>query len=281
MTERRRNLGEYLRADRPDHDGPLLELVDVSLSFGGLEVLNGVSFHIQHGELLAIIGPNGAGKTSIFNCISSVYVPRKGAIRFRGKDIVGVRPHRIAALGVARTFQNVELFEHLTVLDNLMLGRHVHVGYEWAAAMAFLGKARREELRHREVVEDIIEFLEIEAYRKSFVGMLPYGVLKRVELGRALVMEPQLLMLDEPVAGMNQEETEDMARFIIDIRDELGIAIILVEHDMRLVMDLADRVLVVDLGNVEALGTPEEVQGDPDVIRAYLGEEHEVIGGAA
>ena len=280
MTFRDRNLADYLKAERAEHDGPLLEFVDARLRFGGLEVLDDVSFHVMPGELFAIIGPNGAGKTCIFNCLSGVYVPEEGSIRFLGREICGMKPHKIAALGIARTFQNVELFEHLTVLDNLMLGRHLHVDYGWAAAMAFLGKARREELRHREVVEDIIEFLEIEAYRKSLVGMLPYGVLKRVELGRALAMEPLLLLLDEPVAGMNLEETEDMARFILDIRDELGIAIILVEHEMRMVMDLADRVLVVDLGRAVALGTPEEVQNDPNVIRAYLGEEHTVIGGS-
>ncbi len=280
MTFRDRNLADYLRADRAEHHGPLLEFVDVHLSFAGLEVLDGVSFHVAHGELFAIIGPNGAGKTSIFNCLSGVYVPQKGSIRFLGREIRAMKPHKIAALGMARTFQNVELFEHLTVLDNLMLGRHVHVGYEWAAAMLFLGKTKREELRHREVVEDIIEFLEIEAHRKSLVGMLPFGVLKRVELGRALAMEPFLLLLDEPVAGMNVEEKEDMARFILDIRDELGIAIVLVEHEMQMVMDLADRVLVVDLGRMVALGTPAEVQSDPEVIRAYLGQEHTVIGGS-
>jgi branched-chain amino acid transport system ATP-binding protein len=208
-------------------------------------------------------------------------MPESGSIRFLGRDILGMKPHKIAALGMARTFQNVELFEHLTVLDNLMLGRHLHVGYGWVAAMAFAGKAAREERRHREVAEEIIEFLEIEAYRKSLVGMLPYGVLKRVELGRALAMEPVVLLLDEPVAGMNLEETEDMARFILDIRDELGIAMVLVEHDMRMVMDLADRVLVLDLGRPVAIGTPEQVQNNPDVIHAYLGEEHEVIGGTA
>ena len=282
MTFRDRNLADYLRAERADrseHDPPVIEVEGLKLGFGGLEVLDDVSFHVAHSELFAIIGPNGAGKTSIFNCLSGVYVARSGSIRFMGRDIVGMKPHKIAGLGMARTFQNVELFEHLTVLDNLMLGRHVHVGYGWAAAMAFVGKARRAELRHREVVEDIIEFLEIEAYRKSLVGMLPYGVLKRVELGRALAMEPRVLLLDEPVAGMNLEETEDMARFVLDVRDELGIAMVLVEHDMRVVMDLADRVLVLDLGRSVALGTPDEVQNDPDVIRAYLGEEHEVIGG--
>lgn len=280
MTFRDRNLADYLRADRAEHHGPLLEFVDVHLGFAGLQVLDGVSFHVERGELFAIIGPNGAGKTSIFNCLSGVYVPQTGSIRFLGSEIRGMKPHKIAALGMARTFQNVELFEHLTVLDNLMLGRHMHLDYEWAAAMVFLGKAKREELRHREVVEDIIEFLEIESYRKSLVGMLPFGVLKRVELGRALAMEPFLLLLDEPVAGMNVEEKEDMARFILDIRDELGIAIVLVEHEMQMVMDLADRVLVVDLGRTVALGTSEEVQNDPDVIRAYLGEEHTMMGGS-
>ena len=279
MTLHERNLGEYLRADRIDHDGPLLEFNNIHLSFGGLKVLDDVSFEVQPGELFAIIGPNGAGKTSMFNCLSGVYEPQEGSIRFLGHDLIGMKPDRIAALGMARTFQNVELFEHLTVLDNLMLGRHLHVEYGSLAAMAFFGKARREELRHREIVEDIVDFLEIEPFRKSFVGMLPYGVQKRVELGRALAMEPRLLLLDEPVAGMNLEETEDMARFILDIRDELGIAIILVEHDMRMVMDLADRVAVVDFGRPVALGTPDEVQNHPDVIRAYLGEEHQVIGG--
>jgi branched-chain amino acid transport system ATP-binding protein len=279
MTFHERNLGEYLRADRAEHEGPILEFNEIHLSFGGLKVLDNVSFHVQHGELFAIIGPNGAGKTSMFNCLSGVYHPQEGSIRFLGEDIIGVKPDRIAARGMARTFQNVELFEHLTVLDNLMLGRHLHVEYGSLAAMTRFGRAHREELRNRQVVEDIVDFLEIEPFRKSYVGMLPYGVQKRVELGRALAMEPRLLLLDEPVAGMNLEETEDMARFIIDIRDELGIAIILVEHDMRMVMDLADRVLVVDFGRPVALGTPAEVQNDPNVIRAYLGEEHQVIGG--
>ena len=238
-----------------------------------------MSFHVAHSELFAIIGPNGAGKTSIFNCLSGVYVPQSGSVQLLGRDIRGMKPHKIAAMGMARTFQNVELFEHLTVLDNLMLGRHIHLDYGWPSAMAFFGRANRQERRHREVAEEIIEFLEIEAYRKSLVGMLPYGVLKRVELGRALAMEPVVLLLDEPVAGMNLEETEDMARFILDIRDELGIAMILVEHDMRVVMDLADRVLVLDLGRPVTIGTPDDVQNNPDVIRAYLGEEHQVIGG--
>ena len=279
MTSLDHSLAETVGADGSGHKGPLLQFSDVHLSFGGLEVLSGVSFDVAHDELIAIIGPNGAGKTSIFNCLSGVYRPQRGSIRFLDRDIHGMKPHKIAALGMARTFQNVELFDYLTVLDNLMLGRHLHVDYEWVSAMVFLGKAKREEIRNRERVENIIEFLEIEVYRKSVVGMLPYGVLKRVELGRALAMDPALLLLDEPVAGMNLEETEDMARFILDIRDELGISILLVEHDMRMVMDLADRVLVLDAGRPVALGKPGEVQNDPDVIRAYLGEEHDVVGG--
>jgi branched-chain amino acid transport system ATP-binding protein len=252
----------------------VVDFDDVHLSFAGVKAIDGVSFQVDPGELFAIIGPNGAGKTSVFNCLSGVYRPQRGSIRFLGHDIAGRRPHHIAALGMARTFQNVELFQRLTVLDNLLLGRHLHIGYGTPAAMLFWGKARAEERRHRRVVEDIIDFLEIQVFRKAFVGMLPYGIQKRVELGRALAMEPRLLLLDEPVAGMNLEETEDMARFILDIKEELGVAMILVEHDMRMVMDLADRVLAVDFGRPVATGTPAEIQSNPDVIRAYLGEEH-------
>jgi branched-chain amino acid transport system ATP-binding protein len=234
--------------------------------------VGGVSFDVRRGELFSIIGPNGAGKTSIFNCISGVYRPQEGSISFLGDSLLGEKPDQIADRGVARMFQNIELFDNLTVLDNLMLGRHQHLTYGALSGMLYVGRAKKAELENRRIVEDIIDFLEIEAHRKFPVGMLPYGIKKRVELGRALAMEPKLLLLDEPVAGMNVEETEDMARFILDIRAELDLAMIMVEHDMGLVMDLADRILVLDFGKPISLGTPDVVQADPDVIKAYLGE---------
>jgi branched-chain amino acid transport system ATP-binding protein len=253
---------------------PVLRVDDLHLSFAGIRALRAVSFDVAPGELFAIIGPNGAGKTSLFNCLSGLYRPQRGSIRFLGRELVGERPDRIARAGIARTFQNVELFDNLTVLDNLLLGRHVHLGYGVGAALLWLGRARREEARHRRAVEEIVDFLDIEPYRKQPVGVLPFGVKKRVELGRALAMEPRLLLLDEPVSGMNVEETEDMARFVLDVREELGIAMVLVEHDMGVVMDLADRVLALDFGIPIALGPPEQLQHHPDVIRAYLGEEY-------
>ncbi len=257
---------------------PVLEVSDITLRFRGVTAINGVSFTVGERELFAIIGPNGAGKTSIFNVLSGVYRPQEGAVRFLGEPLLGRRPHTIAARGMARTFQNIELFENLTVIDNLMLGRAHRVRYGMFAAAVWLGPARRSELADREAVEDIVDFLELAQYRTFPVGLLPYGVQKRVELGRALAMEPRLLLLDEPVAGMNLEETEDMARFILDIRDELKIPMIMVEHDMGLVMDLADRILVVDFGVPITTGTPAEVQRNPDVIRAYLGEDHSTGG---
>jgi branched-chain amino acid transport system ATP-binding protein len=259
---------------------PILQFEGVRLSFSGVRAIDGVSFEVGPSELFAVIGPNGAGKTSIFNVLSGVYRPQQGRVRFKGTDIVGLRPHKIAELGVARTFQNIELFANLTVIDNLMLGRHHHNTYGVLAGFAWLGRARRRELANRAAVEEIVDFLELQQWRRYPVGLLPYGVQKRVELGRALAMQPSLLLLDEPVAGMNLEETEDMARFILDVRDELGIPMIMVEHDMGLVMDLADRVMVVDFGRPIRTGTPQEVSHDPDVIRAYLGEEHRTAGAA-
>jgi branched-chain amino acid transport system ATP-binding protein len=275
-----KTLAEVLTGCRSDVPAgrSVLEVRDVELRFGGVRALRGVSFDVQADELFAIIGPNGAGKSSIFNCLSSVYHPQAGSIEFLGSDVTRSAPAEVARAGMGRMFQNIALFDTLTVLDNLMLGRHLHISYGCLAALVWAGRARRQELRERAVVEEIITFLDLGPYRKAPVGSLPYGVKKRVELGRALAMEPKLLLMDEPVAGMNVAETEDMALAILDIREELGIPIVLVEHDMGLVMDLADRVLVLDFGTPVAIGTPAEVQRDPNVIRAYLGEEHTVAG---
>jgi branched-chain amino acid transport system ATP-binding protein len=275
-----KTLAEVLTGCRSDVPSgrPVLEVRDLELSFGGVRALRGVSFEVQRNELFAIIGPNGAGKSSIFNCLSSVYRPQAGSIEFLGRELTRAAPAEVARAGIARMFQNIALFDTLTVLENLMLGRHLHIKYGALAALLWAGRARREELRERAVVEEIITFLDLGPYRKAPVGSLPYGVKKRVELGRALAMEPKLLLMDEPVAGMNVAETEDMALAILDIREELAIPIVLVEHDMGLVMDLADRVLVLDFGAPVAIGPPAEIQRDPNVIRAYLGEEHSVVG---
>ncbi len=272
--------GELLkrRIDRPgpteyDH---LLEVEDIHLSFKGVKAIDGVTFHVDDRELFAIIGPNGAGKTSLFNSINQVYRPQEGEVRWKGESLMGLKPNLTAEKGIARTFQNIALYPHMTVLENILTGRHVRMSAGWLAGSLWWGRAKKEEMENREIVEGIIDFLEIEQWRKYPVGLLPYGIQKRVEMGRALAMDPEILLLDEPVAGMNLEETEDMARFILDVQDELEIAIILVEHDMGLVMDIADRVLVVDFGKPIALGEPTEVQQNPNVIKAYLGEEVEI-----
>jgi branched-chain amino acid transport system ATP-binding protein len=251
---------------------PLLDVHDVSLRFGGVTALQGVTFEVNHNELFAIIGPNGAGKTSIFNCLNGVYRPQEGTILFEGEEVIGTRPSLTADMGIARTFQNLGLFVNLNVIDNLMLGRHHLMKTGFIAGALWVGRAKREEIENRRRVEEIIELIELGPHRYQPVGLLPYGIQKRIELGRALAMDPKLLLLDEPVAGMNLEETEDMARYILQVKAELEIAMILVEHDMHLVMDLADRVMALDFGQPIATGRPEEVQKDQRVIEAYLGQ---------
>ncbi len=257
-------------------DGIKLKAEGLHLTFGGVRALSNVSIEVKELEILAIIGPNGAGKTCFLNCISGFYRPQEGSIYFEGRNITQLPSHRIAQLGIARTFQNIQLYTGMTTLDNLMAARHIHFKENVFAGAIYFGKARNEEIKHRRVVEGIIEFLELESIRKRVVGILPYGLRKRVDLGRALALEPKLLLLDEPMAGMNVEEKEDMARFIIDIYERRKIPIVLIEHDMGVVMDIADRIAVLDFGRKIADDSPELIKKNPEVIRAYLGTEEDI-----
>ncbi|WP_272699244.1 ABC transporter ATP-binding protein [Desulfovibrio sp. Fe33] len=255
-----------------------LDVRDVTLTFKGIAALMGVSFSVEKGTIASLIGPNGAGKTSMLNCISGRYTPDGGvrgpsSIKLDGECLLSLPAHRRTELGLSRTFQNIALFKGLSVLDNLMVGRHGRIGYGLLSSILYFGRTVRTERSHRRRVEDVIDFLNLSPYRHHHAGRLPYGVRKRVELGRALAAEPKLILLDEPMAGMNLEETEDMARYILDIAEEWGVTALLVEHDMGVVMDISDKVVVIDFGSKIAEGTPDEVQANPDVVRAYLGTE--------
>ena len=249
----------------------MLELTDIELAFEGVKALDGVSLTVEEGALAAVIGPNGAGKTSLFNSSSGVYAPTSGRVALNGEDVTGTEPHEMASMGVARMFQNLALFDQMTVLENMLLGRHHRWETSWWQDLLWWGRANDTEIEHRKRVEEIIDFLHLEQYRKKPVGILPYGILKRVELGRALAMDPDILLLDEPAAGLNQEETEDMARYILDIKQQLGVTQILIEHELHFVLDLADRISVLDFGSKIAEGPPGEIREDPAVLEAYAG----------
>jgi len=252
----------------------ILDVNNISLRFGGVKALSDISFDVREHEIRAIIGPNGAGKSSMLNCINGVYTPQQGQITFRGQTFSHMDSHQVAVMGVARTFQNLALFKGMSVLDNIMTGRNLRMKSNLFMQAIRLGPAEREEIAHRKRVEEIIDFLEIQPYRKTPVGQLPYGLQKRVDLGRALALEPQVLLLDEPMAGMNVEEKQDMCRFILDVNDEFGTTVVLIEHDMGVVMDISDRVVVLDYGKKIGDGTPDEVRNNPEVISAYLGTGH-------
>jgi branched-chain amino acid transport system ATP-binding protein len=257
---------------KPEQNRADLEVKNLSLQFGGVSALDDVDVSVQTGELLAIIGPNGAGKTSLLNSITGYYKPQKGAMTFNGQDIFHLSAHRLTSLGIGRTFQNIELFPGITVLSNMLLARHIHTNYGVAKASIYAPSVKRQEVRHREIIEELIDFLEMQAIRKKPVGSLPYGLRKRVELGRALALEPKLLLLDEPFAGMTLEEKEDMVRFLVELNQGWGQTMILVEHDMSVVMSISQRVVVLDFGKKITEGSPEMVQNHPQVIKAYLGD---------
>ncbi|WP_394057382.1 ABC transporter ATP-binding protein [Xanthobacter variabilis] len=256
----------------------LLSVENISLRFGGLKALTDVSFHVKPGELFSIIGPNGAGKTSMLNCISGRYTPSDGRVVFDGKDVTRLKPNRRATIGIGRTFQNLALFSHMSVLDNIMVGRHHLLKNNlFSGALYWFGGAQKEELEHRHKVEEVIDFLDIQHVRKATAGTLSYGLRKRVELARAVALEPKLILLDEPMAGMNLEEKEDMARYIVDLNEEWGMTIIMIEHDMGVVMDISHRVMVLDFGKKLVEGEPADVLADPHVRKAYLGEEDPLL----
>ncbi len=255
-----------------------LSVKKLGIRFGGVHALHGIDFEVEKGEILGIIGPNGAGKTTIFNCINRIYTPQAGDIKFKNKNILRMRPSRIASLGIARTFQNVELFPYMTALDNLLLARHCHLKTGLLAAAFFMPRVKKEEMEARKKVEEIMEFLELEPARKQLVANLPFGIQKLVEIGRALAIEPELILMDEPAAGMNVEEREDLALYIKEMHEVFGLTLVLVEHDLRLVMDISDRIIVLNFGKKIAEGTPKEIQKNPEVLKAYIGEKEHAQG---